>query len=140
MSGLTIGQLAKAAEVHIETIRYYERRGLIPKAPRRMSGYRQFSQEDVRRIRFIKHAKALGFTLEEVAELLVLKREPASTCGDIIEKIETKLIDIDGKLGSLQRMKTTLVALKKACKTPEASSKDCPILESLDADDGKTRG
>jgi len=140
MKTFTTGQLAKTTQVNIETIRYYERRGLIPKAPRRQSGYRQFSQNDVRRIRFIKHAKTLGFTLDEVAELLALKCEPEATCGDITEKIDTKLIDVVRKINTLRRMRRTLVDLKKACKEPTVPSKDCPILESLDAEDLKTDG
>ncbi|MFQ5597993.1 MAG: MerR family transcriptional regulator [Nitrospiria bacterium] len=107
MERLTIGRLAEAAQVNIETIRYYERRGLIPKAPRRRSGYREFSQKDLERIRFIKHAKTLGFTLDEISELLALKVEPAATCGDITKKIDAKLVDVEGKLKTLLRMKET---------------------------------
>jgi len=134
MDHLTIGQLAKKAQVNIETIRYYERRRLIPKPLRRTSGYRQFCQEDVKRIRFIKHAQALGFTLDEILELLSLKVEPEATCGDITQRIEVKLVDIESKIKTLLRMKRTLIKLKKACKKPSAPSKDCPILESLDAE------
>lgn len=135
MEHFTIGQLAKSAQVHIETIRYYERRGLIPKAPRRRSGYRQFSEKDLDRIRFIKHAKALGFTLEEISELLALKVEPLATCGDITQRIDAKLNDVEDKIKILLRLKKSLVKLKKACKEPNAPSKDCPILESLDAEE-----
>ncbi len=134
MDHLTIGQLAKKAQVNIETIRYYERRRLIPKPLRRASGYRQFSQEDVKRIRFIKHAQALGFTLDEILELLSLKVEPEATCGDITQRIEVKLFDVESKIKTLLRMKRTLMKLKKACKKPNTPSKDCPILESLDAE------
>ncbi len=135
MKPLSIGQLAKISQVNIETVRYYERRGLIPKAPRRTSGYREFSEKDVDRIRFIKHAKALGFTLKEVAELLALKVEPEATCGDITQRIDVKLADVEAKINILQRMELTLRKLKKACRKPSAPSKDCPILESLDAEE-----
>ncbi len=137
MEGVHIGWLAKTAQVNIETIRYYERRGLIPKAPRRASGYRQFSQKDVERLRFIKHAKALGFTLDEVTELLALKVEPAATCGDVSARIEHKLMDVEGKIKTLNNIKKALIRLKKACKEPGAPSKDCPILESLDGEEAR---
>ena len=140
MNHLTIGALAKITRVNIETIRYYERRGLIPKASRRESGYRQFSQKDVERIRFIKHAKALGFTLDEVAKLLALKGEPAATCSDIIERIGPKLSDIEIKIKTLLNMKETLTALKKACIEPCSPSRDCPILEPLDTEEDRTDG
>jgi len=132
MKSFTIGQLAKSSHVNVETIRYYERRGLIPKPPRRSSGYRLFSQEDVKRIRFIKHAQSIGFTLNEISELLSLKVEPKATCGDITERIDAKISDIEGKLNTLLGMKKTLIKLKKACRRPSAPSKECPILESLD--------
>jgi len=134
MENLMIGQLAKRAQVNIETIRYYERRGLIPKPLRRASGYRQYAQQDIERICFIKHAKALGFTLNEISELLSLKVEPAATCRDIAQRIDAKLADVERKIKILHGMKKTLVKLKRACKTPSAPSKECPILESLDTE------
>ena len=135
MKTLTIGQLAKTSQVKVETVRYYERRGLIPKPPRRESGYRQFSQKDVERIRFIKHAQSIGFTLHEIAELLSLRVEPEATCGDINQRIDNKLIDIKEKIGTLLKMEKTLLKLKQACKQPKAPSEECPILESLNAEE-----
>lgn len=140
MKTLTIGQLAKTSEVNVETVRFYERRGLIPKAPRRASGYRLFSEKDVDRIRFIKHAKALGFTLDEIGELLALKVGPKATCGDVTERIASKLADVERKIITLHRIKQTLMKLKKACKKPNVPSKDCPILESLDTEDNQGNG
>jgi len=135
MKTFTIGQLAKASHVKIETVRYYERRELIPNPTRSESGYRQFSQKDVERIRFIKHAQSIGFTLHEIAELLSLRVEPEATCGDINQRIDGKLTDIKGKIGTLLKMKKTLLKLKEACKQPKAPSEECPILESLDAEE-----
>ena len=72
MATVTIGQLARKASVHVETVRYYERRGLLPEPPRRWSGYREYSDDDVARLQFIKRAQGLGFSLKEIAELLAL--------------------------------------------------------------------
>ncbi len=131
---MKIGQLALISHVKVETVRYYERRGLIPNPPRRESGYRQFSQKDVERIRFIKHAQSIGFTLNEITELLSLKVEPEATCGDITLRIDAKLNDIKSKIKTLVQMEKTLMKLKKACKTPNAPSEECPILESLNTE------
>jgi DNA-binding transcriptional MerR regulator len=90
MKYLTIGQLAKQAEVNIDTIRYYERRGLLSPQSRRESGYRQYLNDAVVRIRFIKHAKELGFSLDEIAELLSLRIDRAARCGDIKKKSPAK--------------------------------------------------
>lgn len=140
MKTLSIGQLALTAQVKVETIRYYERRGLIPAPPRRASGYRQFSQTDVQRLRFIKYAQSIGFTLNEIAEMLALSVESGATCGDVTERIDTKLRDIEEKLKTLLRMKKTLTELKTSCKTPADPSKDCPILESLDIEEAHKNG
>ena len=83
METLTIGQLARQAEVNVETLRYYERRGLIPEPPRKESGYRQYPPDDLARIRFIKHAKELGFTLKEILDLLTLRVDPETSCDDV---------------------------------------------------------
>ncbi len=137
MATFNIGQLAKKTQVKVETVRYYERRGLIPNPPRRESGYRQFSQIDVDRIRFIKFAQAIGFTLNEIAEMLALKVTTSATCGDVTQKIDEKLCDVEDKIKTLLRMKNTLINLKKACKEPDLSSKDCPILDSLNTEEYK---
>ena len=100
---MTISELAKACGVGVETIRYYERRGLIPDPRPKKVGYREFSSEDVRRVRFVKQAQALGFTLKEIAELLALKVSPSSTCKDVRAVARAKLQDIEEKLEALQR-------------------------------------
>ncbi len=131
METLTIGQLAKKADVHIETIRYYEKRGLIPVPPRKESGYRQYSDEMVRRIQFIKHAKELGFSLKEINELLTLKLDARTSCSEVKKKAESKIADIDRKIKTLQGMKKALVKLTKAC-SGRGPAKECPILEALE--------
>lgn len=130
MEMLTIGQLAKKADVNIETIRYYERRGLIPKPHRRDSGYREYSDETAKRILFIKHAKDLGFSLKEVHELLSLKVSPGTTCSDVKSKAEEKIAEIEDKIKILQKMKKALLKLTKICSGSGPVS-ECPILEAL---------
>ncbi|MGB4782260.1 MerR family transcriptional regulator [Candidatus Methylomirabilis sp.] len=132
MESLTIGQVAKQAQVNIETIRYYERRGLIPEPPRRESGYRQYAPDAVKRITFIKRAQELGFSLREIQELLSLRVDPGTTTGDIKGRAEAKLADIDTKLRDLKRMKTALVKLTAACRGRGPTS-ECPILDALES-------
>jgi len=131
MKTLTIGQVAREAGVGVETVRFYEREGLIEEPTRRGSGYRQFDEAVVDRLRFIREAKELGFTLNEIKELLSLKLDPASSCGDVKDRAEVKIADIEEKIRTLQRMKRALVKLTKACSGNGPTS-ECPILESLD--------
>jgi MerR family transcriptional regulator, copper efflux regulator len=129
---LTIGQLAKQAYVNIETIRYYERRGLIPEPPRRESGYRQYAPDTIKRIKFIKRAQELGFSLREIRELLSLRIDPKATSTDIKRRAEAKLADIDTKLRDLNGMKAALLKLTAACRGRGPTS-ECPILDALEA-------
>src|SRR6266436_8852977 len=95
MEGLKTAQLANEGGVNVETIRYYERHGLLTKVPRTASGYRQFSEDHAIRLRFIRHAQELGFTLKEVKELLAIRVKPGSGCGDVRRKAEAKIADVD---------------------------------------------
>ena len=95
MDKLTIGQLAKRAKVNIQTVRYYERRGLLPEPPRRESGYRQYSLHDLARVQFIRHAKELGFSLKEIMELLSLRVDPNTTCLDVKRRTEANIFDVE---------------------------------------------
>lgn len=108
METVTIGQLARRAQVHVETVRYYERRGLLPQPIRQWSGYRQYSQDDVTRLRFIKHAQRLGFSLKEIAELLSLRVDPDTSCRDVKHRAEAKLADIEEKIRTLEQIKNAL--------------------------------
>lgn len=134
MKSLTIGQLAKEAKVNVETVRYYERRGLMPEPPRRESGYRQYPQGSVARIRFIKRAQELGFSLKEIMELLSLRMNPDTTCGDIKRKTEVKIADIEEKIRALQKIKRGLGKLATSCRGRGPTS-ECPILEVLNSED-----
>ena len=131
MGYLTIGKLAKKAEVNIETIRYYERRGLISKPPRPHSGYRQYPDETFKRIDFIKRAKELGFSLKEIGELLSLRLDPATSCSDIKSRTETKIEHIEEKIKTLKKMKNTLMEVSRTCSGGGPIS-ECPILEALE--------
>jgi Hg(II)-responsive transcriptional regulator len=134
MQTLTTGQLAKEANVNIQTIRYYERVGLLPDTPRRESGYRQFSQVDVTRILFIKHAQQAGFLLKEIKELFALKVNTDSACEEVKERAESKIVEIDEKIRKLEMMKQTLKTLTSMCSEPGAKS-ECPILEAFESED-----
>src|SRR5438093_1082215 len=101
MEALTRGELAQQGRVNSETIRYYERRGLLPKPPRTPSGYRVFSSDAVRRVRFIKRAQGLGFSLKEIKALLALRVDPCSSCGDVRKRAEAKIGEIEAKVRML---------------------------------------
>ena len=131
MDSLTIGQLATQTKTGLETIRFYEREGLIEDPPRRPSGYRAYPPDTVQRVRFIRTAKALGFSLKEVGELLALRVDPIESCAHVKTIAQDKIADIEQRIRMLQRMRSTLRKLVTACQAREATS-DCPILDSLD--------
>ena len=131
MPELTIGEVAKRAGVHVETLRYYERRGLIEEPPRTSSNYRMYPPESVRRVRFIKRAQELGFSLKEIAGLLSLRAAPKAHCGGVRRRAEAKLDDIDEKMRDLRRMKKALSGLVVQCSGLGPIS-ECPILEAID--------
>lgn len=133
-TGLTIGQVARRAGFGIETVRFYERNGLIEAPPRRLSGYRQYPESVISRLRFIKRAKELGFSLREIKELLSLRVDPTATCSDIRERAEAKIADIEGIIQCLERMKDVLTRLTGSCGGAGPLS-ECPILEALERED-----
>jgi MerR family mercuric resistance operon transcriptional regulator len=133
MKPLTIGQVAQKAGVGVETVRFYERQGLLEEPARKESGYRQYAEDVVARLRFIKRAKELGFSLKEIKELLALRVDPATTCREVKEQAQAKIADIEGKVRSLLRMKEALVELTRACRGRGPTS-ECPILDALEKD------
>ncbi len=137
MDGFSIGELAKQANVHVETLRYYERRGLIPKPHRTVSNYRVYSSENLRRVKFIKQAQELGFSLNEIKKLLALRATPRARCADVRKYAAHKIEDIDGKIRSLTRMRKTLEKLIAEC-SGDGPATQCPILESLDSEPSTT--
>jgi len=133
MDGFTIGQVAKQANVNIETLRYYERRGLIPRPRRTVANYRVYSSDNLRRVKFIKQAQGLGFSLQEIKKLLALRATPRARCADVRTYAAHKIEDIDEKIRSLARMRKTLEKLIAEC-SGEGPVTQCPILESLDSE------
>jgi MerR family mercuric resistance operon transcriptional regulator len=131
MGSFTIGQLARRAGVGIETVRFYEREGLIPEPPRRPSGYRDYPPDTVTRIVFIRRAKDLGFSLKEINELLDFRVRPRRSCARVQRSAEAKIADIDGKIANLKRMRRALRDLTRACEDRTPTT-ECPILSSLD--------
>ena len=130
---LTIGQVAGRAGVGVETVRFYEREGLIPEPPRTPSGYRQYAPDAVVRIRFIKRAKELGFTLKEIKELLALRASPGARCEQVRRVAAEKIEDIDRKIEQLGSMRKALSRVTAECEGRRPVS-ECPILEALDED------
>ena len=131
MNGPTIGQLAKRAGVGVETVRFYERKGLIQQPRKRTSGYRVYPDDIVQRIQFIRHAKDLGFTLAEIGELLSLRPDPRTNCAAVKDRAQAKMAAIDEKLASLKRMQRSLAKLVDACDR-RSQTAECPILEALE--------
>lgn len=128
VGSLTIGGLAKAANVHVETIRYYQRRGLISEPQRPPGGIRRYSSADIDRLMFVKTAQQLGFSLDEITEMLRL--EDGTHCQEASTLAEHKLRDVRGKIASLQRIERTLEELVHACHEQERSV-TCPLIASL---------
>lgn len=132
---LSISELARRAGVGVETVRFYERQGLLEVPTRRASGYRQYTAEAVRRLQFIRRAKTLGFTLREIAELIALRLDPATTRAEVRQQAVAKLADIDARIRDLRQMREALRRLTAACDG-HGPLEGCPILEALDDGDG----
>lgn len=138
MTSLRSGELARRANVNVETLRFYERQGLLPKPPQRASGYRAYPLEAVGLVRFVKRAQALGFSLREIKELLALREVPRATCGDVVVLARRKVEEIDAKISDLRAMRAALTDLLKGC-TGTAPITRCPIIESLTEEDETKR-
>lgn len=129
---LTIGKLAQSAGVGVETVRFYERKGLLEEPSRGESGYRQYPRGTLTRLRFIRQAKELGFTLPEIQELLSLRTSPEASCAEVQERIQTKITDIEGKIRSLERMSRALHEMAGICSAGALPTSECPILDALE--------
>lgn len=132
--GLKIGEVAERGGVNLQTIRYYEREKLLPPPPRLASGYRTFPESSVQRVRFIKRAQDLGFTLKEIRELLSIRLDATKDCSHVQRFAKTKISDIEAKIRTLESMKRILTTLAEACPGCGAAE-DCPILRSIEAGD-----
>jgi MerR family mercuric resistance operon transcriptional regulator len=132
MKPLTIGQVARRAGVGIETVRFYERQGLLSRPARSpSSGYRLYEEEVLARLQFILRAKELGFTLNEIKELLSLRVDPGTACEDMKARAEVKIAHIQEKIATLRRMRTALLRLRRAC-CEAGGGAECPALDALD--------
>ncbi len=139
MKGLSIGEVAKKSNVNIETIRYYERRGLISEPPRSESGYRIFPLETVERIKFIKRSQELGFSLDEIEKLLAITEdEEHFDSKEILDFTTQKIRDIEFKIHDLEKMKVALEDLSAQCPGSGNLICKCPIVETLSKGGGKS--
>lgn len=129
---LTIGTLAKRAGVGVETVRFYERQGLLERPRRPSTGYRNYPEAAIARIQFVRHAQALGFTLEDIAALLALKLTAGTTCAAVRGKAAAKLADVESRIVQLQSIRGALEKLVAACPG-RGNIESCTILEALEA-------
>ncbi|MDH1765584.1 Hg(II)-responsive transcriptional regulator [Comamonas aquatica] len=128
LENLTIGALARAAGVNVETIRFYQRKGLLPEPDKPYGSIRRYGASDVTRVRFVKSAQRLGFSLDEVAELL--KLEDGTHCDEAREQAERKLADVRIKLADLRRIERALAELVERCCAATGQGR-CPLIEAL---------
>jgi len=131
MNTIKIGKLAKACDVNIDTVRYYERKGLISPLERTGSGYRVYDQDSIKRLNFIRRTQSLGFTLEEIKELLELSELPEKDCEDIREKAQEKITEIEKRISDLTEVKSALGELSEFCPGKGKPLSECSILKHL---------
>ena len=128
---MTIGQIAKQAGVNVQTIRFYERKGLVTPDRRRDSGYRVFGPDAIKRILFIRHAQEVGFSLKEIDDLLTLRVDPVTSCADVKQKAEVKMVEVRQRMSKLETMRVALGALIARCDDIGPTA-ECPIIQALD--------
>ena len=131
MAGLRIGEVARRTGVSVETVRYYKRSGILEAPARRPSGYRAYPEEAVRRIRFVKRAQQLGFTLSGIAGLLAIRHDPDGQACQVKRTAAALADDIGGRIAALEKMRASLRALEQGCDG-SGSATGCSILEALD--------
>lgn len=133
MEFFSIGQVARRAGVGVETVRFYEREGLLEEPARRASGYRQYAEDVVTRIRFIKRAQQLGFSLKEIQGLLTLRMDGQTECSHVKEHAAAKLAQVEQKIADLQRIRQALLQMTSLCAGKDSGS-HCPLLDALERD------
>lgn len=134
---LTIGKLAERTGISADTLRYYEKMGLIKAASRSSAGYRIYGDDAERIIQFIRGAKTLNFTLEEIRQLLTLNRSDKATCAEVLSHTTGKIAEAEQKIRELKEVKKALLVLTKECPGDDTSSADCPILDYITRNGGK---
>lgn len=141
MEVLKRGELAEAAQVNIETLRYYERRGLIPAPARSPANYRRYPHHTIDRVRFVKHAQDLGFSLDEIKELLSLRASRGAKSGDVKRRAVKKIDEIESRIDALKGIRVALQHLVSQC-SGEGPVEDCTILHAIEAGriDGVSQG
>ena len=127
---MRIGEVATRAHVSVETLRYYERRGLLRDPARSGSGYRSYTPDVIRRVHFVRQAQELGFTLDEIAGLLRMWEDSATSCEQVADRASATLQRIDAKMAQLERMRGALAQYVAACRASETLA-ECPLLVSL---------
>jgi MerR family mercuric resistance operon transcriptional regulator len=132
MAALKTGELARQAGVNLQTIRYYERQGLLPRPARTQAGYRMFAPETVGRVRFIKRAQELGFSLREIRALLALRVDGRTSCAEVRRRAQAKAADVEKKIRALEEIRAALERLTAAC-SGRGPVGECPILQFLDS-------
>jgi len=135
----TIGKLAAQAEISTDTLRYYEREGLIAPAGKSAGGYRLYDKDSTRRIRFIRQAQHCGFTLAEILELLVLRSRDAACCGDVRKRAIEKKLQLETKIRTMKAMSKALDSLIADCANETHPVEECPILAALEQATGPAR-
>jgi MerR family mercuric resistance operon transcriptional regulator len=131
MRTFTIGELAKKCDINLETLRYYERVGIMLPPPRSQSGHREYPEVSADRLVFIRRAQSLGFTLTEIKELLELKRNEDEHCSDVVHSIDAKLQEVERKISDLRSIRRALTTMKELCQG-DCLIGDCSILENLE--------
>lgn len=130
-AAMRIGELADRAGVNVQTVRYYERRGLLPEPDRTGSGYREYDESDLLRLRFILRAKALGFTLSEIGELLALRVDADTTAEDVRRHTLQKIADTEAKIRDLERIRSALRHLVGVCEA-QGSPAECALMHAIE--------
>jgi MerR family mercuric resistance operon transcriptional regulator len=129
---MNIGKLAKAVGCHVETVRYYEKEGMLSEPPRSGNGYRIYMPQHLRQLRLIRRARNLGFTQDQVKNLIRLAYDVDNPCDDVYELTKSQVVNVDLKIRELKRLKSALVSMKKACE--KGNHKSCPSLDILFCD------
>lgn len=133
---LTIGKLAARADVTADSLRFYEREGLIAPASKSGAGYRLYEEDAVARLRFIAHAKQCGFTLAEIQELLTVQSRKTACCGDVRRQVVEKKLQLEARIKAMKAMSKALDTLIADCGSSEGPVSECPILNALERTEG----
>ena len=128
---MRISEFARRAEVNVQTVRYYERRGLLPEPERSPAGYREYTPKLLERLQFIRRAQELGFTLNEINDLLDLRTDPRTTADQVKTRAEAKMEDIDTRIQDLRQIRHALQHLAGQCQGGSGPTGDCPLLEEM---------